>query len=124
MRYLLSIAVLMTASMAFGDRKTEEIALVAASAADIITTEVWLAHDPYEKNGVMHFPTEGGIVLSRIDSPVGRIAVKAGGTAGILFFARFWEKKGHDRVASFIRLSGISVWSGAAGWNLSLSFRY
>ena len=121
-RFLLLI--LLFASPALADRRTEEIAVIAASAADIITTKIWLHHDPYMVDGVEHFPTEGGPILGQLSSPVARIAVKAGGTAGILWLARFVEGKGHDRAASFIRLTGVSVWSGAAGWNLSLSIRY
>ena len=115
---------LLFASPALADRRTEEIAVIAASAADIIATEIWLAHDPYMVDGVEHFPTEGGPILGKLDSTAARIAVKAGGTAGILWLARFVEGKGHDRMASFVRLTGISAWSAGAGWNVSLSVRY
>ena len=59
---------LLFASPALADRRTEEIAVIAASAADIITTEIWLAHDPYTVDGVEHFPTEGGPILAQLGS--------------------------------------------------------
>ena len=107
---------LLFASPALADRRTEEIAVIAASAADFIATEVWLHDDtasvtPIERNPLAQ-------------STAARIAVKAGSTAGLLWLARFAERKGHDRMASIVRLTGISVWSGAAGFNISLTIRH
>ena len=123
MKPLAVLAILAIAAPALADRKTEEVALIAASAADIITTEMALARDPWTVDGVEYVPTEGGAILSQFKSPAARVAVKAAGTAGIIWLARYFEGKGHPRAASIIRISSVSLWNSAAGWNLSLTIR-
>jgi hypothetical protein len=105
----------LTAAPAHADRRTEELTVLAAAAADILTTEIWLSHElgsvtPIELNPIM------GSVHQRV-------LVKSAGTLGILYLARRLETD-HPKAASLLRWSTASLWFGSAGWNLSLTIRY
>ena len=93
-------------------RTAEELALVAAGAADIISTELALqGSNVHEANPLGQSTTS-------------RIAIKSGATAGMLLLARYMDSHGNPGAARIIRWSGIAAWGTAAGWNVSLTFRY
>jgi len=94
---------------AAADQKTEEILLMTAAASDIISTEWALAHrDVVELNPLMQ-------------SPISRIAVKAGVTTGLILLARKFDRDGRHGAAKCIRWPAIGLWMGATGWNISVS---
>lgn len=103
-------------------RKIEEVLVIAANAADLIATEIWLHKDPYVHEGRLRIPGE---VNPLARGPFAkRAAMKAGTTAATLLIARLWERRGHAKAASALRWSATVLYFGAAGWNASLSIRF
>lgn len=89
--------------------RSQEIGVVGAAAADVISTEVALANGGTEANPLMVNRTA-------------RIAVKSGTTAAVVLIARELEESGHTRAASILRMSIFTMWMGAAAWNLAVSW--
>lgn len=83
-----------------------EIALVGAGAADLMTTELALAHDGFrELNPVM-------------GSPAARVGVKTLATVAVIAGSRELRRRGHRRWAKGLCWGGAVVWAGAAAWNV------
>ena len=83
-----------------------EIALVGAGAADLMTTELALAHDGFrELNPVM-------------GSPAARIGVKTLATVAVLAGSRELKRRGHRGWAKAVCWSVAGAWVGAAAWNV------
>lgn len=123
MRILLLILATGIASSAGAvDRRTEEIFVIAANAADLITTEIWLNHGPYFDSGQLRIPSEKNPFAQ--GSFAKRAALKAGTTTATLLIARLLDRRGHDKAASVLRWSATVVYLGAASWNVSLSIRF
>ena len=123
MKSIIVVATLLLATLASAaDRKTEEILVVVANVADLISTEVWLNNGPYLDNGQLKTPMERN-PLAR-GSFTKRVAIKAGTTAATLLIARLWDCRGHTRAASTLRWSATVTYFGVAGWNASLSIRF
>lgn len=108
--WLVATLLLVSSPLLASDRKTEELAIVGAAAADLITTEIALGAGGTELNPLMQ-------------SPGKRMLVKTAGTVAIIALARSLENE-HPKAASVLRWSTFAVWVGAAGWNASVAIRF
>jgi hypothetical protein len=109
-RALPLLSILLFGSQAFSDQKLEETLLVVSAASDILSTELGLRLGASEAN------------------PLGkeawqRIAIKAGATAGILAIGRYLDREGCPGKARFLRLSAVSLWFSATGFNVAVTLR-
>lgn len=102
------VAGFFTPDLCRADQKLEEAVLISSAAFDLISGEVGIQTQGYESNPLMG------------SSPVQRIAVKAGSTALILLLARKLQPN-HPKLASVLRFSGITLWTTAGAWNVSLT---
>lgn len=90
-------------------RKLEESLVIGSALADIATTEYFLRNNPALAEG-----------NPLAQSTATRVGIKTGATVGILMLARHFDRRGAHKTARVIRWTTISMWSGAAGWNLHL----
>lgn len=89
--------------------RSQEIGVVGAAAADVISTEVGLSNGGTESNPLM-------------ENRTARIAVKSGTTAAVILIARELDSAGHTKAASIMRMSVFTLWMGAATWNLAVAW--
>lgn len=95
------------------------VALQAAGAADLVSTELWLRHDPWlSSDGRWREPAELNPLGQHL---AGRIALKAGLNTLSWWGAKKLEENGHSRWANVVRWSALSYQCGLAGWNVSLT---
>lgn len=90
-------------------RKLEESLVIGSALVDIATTEYFLRQNPALAEG-----------NPLAQSTAARIGIKAGAAVGLIMLARHYDGNGAHKTARVIRWTTISVWSGAAGWNLHL----
>lgn len=122
--FILAVVLFVAFAARGSDRKAEEIAVVVAHAADAITTEIWLAHDPWVgADGLTYYPADRNALYRVLDSPAERIAVRAAGVAVSLWLARKVEKS-RPKVATVIRMFHVSLEGGWAAWNVGLIVRH
>ena len=100
------LAGMLNAALCRADQKLEEVALISAAAADLVSTELALEHGS-EANPLM-------------ENRAVRISAKAASTTLILLLARKLQDN-HPKLAGTLRFTGIAFSAGAAGWNLSLT---
>ena len=82
-----------------------ELAVVAVSTGDIVTTEALLARGGYaEANPLMQ---EQAV----------RLVAKAAATAGVIYLHRKFKKKGEHGKAKAVIIIAVSIWGGAFVWN-------
>lgn len=113
MPLLVAFALLLAVEASATDRKTEEIFLVAAAAADVVTTEIMLRQEgTYETNPLGRGPTWQ------------RVAIKTAGVLTVASLARYAEGSGHGKAASILRWGAVSAWFAASSWNVSLTVRF
>lgn len=109
-RFVLLGFILLSGASAFSDQKLEETLLAVSAASDIVSTELGLRRGAAEAN------------------PLGReawqrIAIKAGATGGIIAIGRYLDRRGHPGSARLLRLSTISLWFSATGFNVAVTMR-
>ena len=82
---------------------TLDVMVVTSAAADLGTTEWALRGSPslHEVNPLMQ-------------TPGGRVGVKALATVGVIGGARYLEHRGHPKAAKLLRIAAIVAWSGLA----------
>lgn len=86
------------------------VALHAAGAADLVSTEIWLHQGPHAGE------------LNPLAQHLGtRIALKAGYNTLAWWCAKKLEDDGHGRLADVVRYTALSVQLGATGWNVHLT---
>lgn len=109
-RFSLVLAfVILSASPSFAQSlKLPTVAFIAAQAADLHSTHVALAAGAHEENPVMN------------TSNAGRIAVKAAGSAGVVFLSRKLAKR-HPKAAVLFLVSGTVVTSAVAVHNYRIA---
>lgn len=87
---------------AAADRLT--IGVLAASAADLATTQWGMAPGVHDVNPIINGPTSATLV-------------KVGATAGVLLLDRELKRRGHKRASKVLKITTIVVWGSAAAWN-------
>lgn len=88
-----------------------ETALVVATSADFITTEIGL-RNPNIVEGVPWMRKRG----VRIGAGIAQVALTT-------MWYRKLRRDGHDRLAKFVILAPTITHAGAAGWNVSVIVR-
>jgi hypothetical protein len=87
------------------------VALQAAGAADLVSTEIWLHQGP-----------QGAVELNPLGQHLGnRIALKVGYNTFAWWTAKKLERDGHARWANVLRYTALWMQLGAAGWNVNLT---
>ena len=88
--------------------KAGVVAVIAAAVADVVTTHQGLARGAHEANPAMR-------PFAR--STVGMVAIKAAGTAGVIWSANELRKLGHPRWATGLVWAVTGLWGSVAVWN-------
>lgn len=88
--------------------RSQEIAVVGAAGADLVSTELALERGGVEANPLM-------------ENRTARVLGKTAATATVLLLARELEDE-HPRAAAIMRMSIVGLWAGAALWNVSVSW--
>ena len=91
------------------DQKLEEVVLISAAAADLISTELALSRGGAQEANPL------------LENRAVRISAKAASTALILLLARKLQEN-HPKLASTLRWTGVAFSAGATGWNVSMTF--
>lgn len=121
MKKMIFLIILIPSILCATDRKIEEISLVSAAIADLVTQEIWESNGHYYHDNTWKNPNETNPIAGSTGK---RIAIKTASTVGIIALARLLDSKGHGKTASILRWGTVSAWGAAAGWNISLSIRF
>jgi DNA (cytosine-5)-methyltransferase 1 len=81
-----------------------------AAGADLVTTEVVIARGGVELNPIPPLQTTGG-----------RVALKAAGTAFLVWLCERLEADGHHTTAEILKWTAVGAWGGAAVWNANVA---
>jgi len=83
-----------------------KITVPIAAGADLVTTEIAIAHGATEINPVM-------------ESTALRISMKALASVLVVWLCNKLDAQGHKGWSNFVQWFATGAWAGAAGWNLS-----